>query len=313
METKIHNNRWDRFRRRWSSLNWSSPLSLFPHGWSGSIVVLLGSFFLCQALFIGPNVPYGYDITGPQPRLLFNLFVGACFFNGCAGLLLTKKAPRAVRFPFYLGGATQISLSWFAFRFALESSRHYTVLGRLLDQGFGILLAVVNLLFIISTILPDENRTPIVLKLPILIGALSFSLTCFYPFQMAWFGDEWFSCVLDQYPYQRAGFVSYVYVPTLFAIATIFFVLTLFLRKIIDVKATSVVIFCLILPVLVATVLTQEVYISDVSTQKLLLLCTDSAKDIGWLDRMAELLDTSSLARTVLSTLGIALQEPPMY
>jgi hypothetical protein len=310
---KVHNKARQRFLQRWSSLNWNSPFNLLPHGWSGAIVFFVGLFFLIQALFVGPNSPGGYDVMGPRPRPLFYLFVIACAINALAGMSITKKAPQVFHMPFYLGGATQLSLTWFAFRFSLESSRHYNLVGSLLDKTFGSVLLVVNLLFLYLSISPDKNKTPFLLKLPLLFGALSFGLTCFYPFQMAWFGHEWFSCVLDIYPYQKAGFVSYVYVPTLWASATIFFGLTLFIRKIIPIGVTAAVFFLLIAGVLIPTVLTQEVHISDVSTQQLILLCTEQEDDGSWLAHSAKLLDTSSLARSVLATLGVSLRTPPTY
>jgi hypothetical protein len=305
------------FLKRWSSLNWTSPLNAFPHGLSGSVIVFVGAFFLVQALFLGPNTPGGYDVTGPQPRSLFYTFIAACAINAAAGLMITKKAPEATQMPFYIGGATQLSLTWFAFRFSLDASTergYYDVIISLLDKFCGLILVFVNLMFFYLTIFPDKSKTPFLVKLPLLFGSLAFSLTCFYPWQMAWFGKDWFACVLDQYPYQRAGFVSYVYVPTLFANACIWFGLTLYLRKIMPPGVTAVVFFLFVLGTLIFTVLTQEVHISEVSTQKLILICQDEeVQQDGWLVLVASALDTSSLARNVLKALGIPLLTPPAY
>jgi len=306
----------DLFLKRWSSLNWQSPFQKLPHGWSGATVMSSGLYFLIQALLIGPDVPGGYDITGPQPRPLFLLFVTASAVNAIAGLILTKtKSPKPLKLPFYLGGSIQLSLTWFCFRFALQSSRQYSFVGSMLDKTFGLILFGILALLLILPFMPDKSNTPFLIRIPVMLfGSFSFSLTCFYPFQMALFGHEWFDCVMEQYPWQQAGFVSYVYVPTLFGTAGIFFGLTLYIRKILSLQATSTLIVGFIVPILVATVLTQEVHISEVSTQQLIIMCKDDGNDdASLLATAAKFLDTSALARTILKALGIAMKTPPGY
>jgi hypothetical protein len=124
--------------------------------------------------------------------------------------------------------------------------------------------------------------------------------------------SKWFACVLDQHPCQQAGFVSHMCVPTLFANACIWFGLTLRLCKIMPPGAKAVAFFLFVLGTLISTVLTQEVHISEVSTQKLILTCQDQeVQQDGWLVLVASALDTSSLARNVLKALRIPLLTPP--
>ena len=133
-----------------------------------------------------------------------------------------------------------------------------------------------------------------------------------YPFQLAWFGNEWFDCILNQYPYQKTGFVSYIYVPTLFANACIFFGATLYARKILPQGVAGICFFLFILGTLISTVLTQEIYISEVSTQKLLLLCGSEEENYA-LSLATRFLDTSTVARSVLQEIGVKLLSPPEF
>jgi hypothetical protein len=306
---KIHSSPWDRNYKRWMALDWKSPMGFLPHGWSGILVILLGCFFLGQALFVGPNMPHGYDITGPRPRFALYLYLGAVVVNAVSGLLLIKrKAAANFHLPFYLGGISQVSLSWFALRFSLESTRDYHFLGVVLDQCFGIAL----LLVVVVSIYKILWTLPAIYQPPLLTGVLSMSLTFMYPFQLAWFGNEWFDCILNQYPYQKTGFVSYIYVPTLFANACIFFGATLYARKILPQGVAGICFFLFILGTLISTVLTQEIYISEVSTQKLFLLCGSEEENYA-LSLATRFLDTSTLARSVLQEIGVKLLIPPEF
>lgn len=296
--------------KRWLALDWNSPIAPLPHGWSGSIVMVLGAWFLVQALWIGPNKTWGYDITGIQPRPLFYLFMMAVAVNTTAGLLLVKKKAAPIfHLPFYLGGAVQLSLAWFAVRFSLESTRQYSLLGSVLDKTFGFVLLSVVLISVYKILF----SVPLQLQLPVLIGVLSMSLTFAYPFQLSWFGHEWFDCVLNRYPYQKSAFVAYIYVPTLVANACIFFGATLYARKILPEGISLAVFVVLVLGTLVSTVLAQEIHISQVSTQQLVLVCDDICLDgeRHVLALAARMLDTSALAKTVLGFLGIPLNAPP--
>jgi hypothetical protein len=77
---------------------------------------------------------------------------------------------------------------------------------------------------------------------------------------------------------------------------------------------TAVAFFLFVLGTLISTVLTQEVHISEVSTQKLILICQDEeVQQDGWLVLVASALDTTSLARNVLKAFGFPLLTPPAY
>jgi len=45
--------------------------------------------------------------------------------------------------------------------------------------------------------------------------------------QLAFEGEEWIDCITKIYPLQRQGFAGYVYVPTNWVLAIIFFGVTL--------------------------------------------------------------------------------------
>ena len=224
---------------------------------------------------------------------------------------MLPKAAKQNRMGFASGALVQLSMTWFTFRFALVESRTYSYLGSLGDMMFCALLLAVLLYFVVWSIVPD-SKIGYALKIPVLIGTLSFALTCSYPLQMAWFGSEWLDCVSRQYPYQQAAFVLYIYIPFLWSIATIFFGMTLYTRKILSVAGASNMILLLVLPTLLLTVLSQEVHMSEVSTQKLILLCGNREESAS-LEELGRLLDTSKLAQTVLAYLDIQLRTPPTY
>jgi hypothetical protein len=283
-----------------------------PHGFSGALLVVTGLYFMVQSLYFGPNHPLGYDIHGPRPRWLFLFFLNAAFFNALGGILIKDKAPKLSRPPFLAAGAAQIALVWFAYRLSSEETREFNLLYSIIDKFCALLLLII----LIGLPFGAALAAPLMVALPGAIGTLALGLTFFYPFQLAYYGNEWFACVLDTWPYQITAFANYIYIPTLFSFSLLIFGGTLYARKIFSPIIFAVSFFPLVLGTLVVTVLTQEVYITRVSTQRLIIFCPEDNEPSDSNDlvhRMAELLNTSELAIMILKYLNIPLKEPPSY
>ena len=126
-----------------------------------------------------------------------------------------------------------------------------------------------------------------------------------YPIQLAILGQEWWDCIQERYPMQAPGMVAFIYVPATVTFSLILFGATLYQRGILsDVEfglgATAIVMVCL-----VTTVLTQELHIPDVSTQRIYLPCEEPVRGTLEAD-IVKALDFSRYARVVLtSTLGV--------
>ena len=329
-----------RTRKLFHGLHWSTtPSPFLPHGSSGILLLLLGTYFMIQACYIGPNhPPFGYTIQGPQPSICLGLFFGAAIVNAVSGLRLRNKAPLNVQLAFLLGGLLQLSYVWFAIRFSCHSfvsttttttSTTTTTLTRILLKSGDLLFASFASLFLVLTPILVLFQKQYLFVIPIQISTFALSLTFCYPLQFVIYGEPWLDCVLSEYPYQIPGLVNYIYIPTIFSVSLIFFGFTLLLRHQISPRTFAIFFLGLNLGVLGMTVLTQEIHITEVSTQKLILPCRrgDSYNDNdddnndngygmmegeGW-KVLEQWLDTSTLAKTVLAKLGIALNTPPTY
>ena len=96
-----------------------------------------------------------------------------------------------------------------------------------------------------------------------------------YPVHLVLFRQEWWECIQDCYPEQNVGMVGYIYVPATVTFSLILFGATLYQRSILsassfDTSSAIVVIFCLF-----GTVLSQELHIPYVSTQRIYLPCVE--------------------------------------
>jgi len=60
-----------------------------------------------------------------------------------------------------------------------------------------------------------------------ILGGIFILFMSIYPMQLAFEGEEWIDCITKIYPLQRQGFAGYVYVPTNWVLAIIFFGVTL--------------------------------------------------------------------------------------
>ncbi|CAK0888067.1 unnamed protein product [Prorocentrum cordatum] len=116
-------------------------------------------------------------------------------------------------------------------------------------------------------------------------------------------GDEWIACVVDRYPKQLQGLSGYVYVPATVMFAAMLFGGTLLERKIISGLQFAQIFGGGVGVVILTTVLSQELHIPFVSTQRIILPCPE-AEPGSLLDVIVRRFDTSILAQTVLGLVG---------
>jgi hypothetical protein len=101
----------------------------------------------------------------------------------------------------------------------------------------------------------------------------------------------------------QEGFSGYVYVPTTWVLAAEMFGVTLLNRRILTQVEFGLVFGVCVFGILISTVLSQEVHIPVVTTQRLLLPCPEPPPGT-WLRTAVEVLDTSVLAQRVLAAVG---------
>ena len=132
-----------------------------------------------------------------------------------------------------------------------------------------------------------------------------------YPIQLAANGQEWWECIQGRYEMQAAGMVAFIYVPTTVVFNLILFGATLFQRGIINEKELGMSSTVIILTCLVSTVISQEVLIPDVSTQRLFLPCEEPSA-VSFHGVVVKWLDFSRYARIFLTS-AFGMEYDPIY
>lgn len=98
--------------------------------------------------------------------------------------------------------------------------------------------------------------------------SFTFSL---YPVQLLVLGAQWWTAVLESYPDQAIGLAEYVYCPTQLAVSIIMFGVTLEQRMYISENFLKLLLLVLPPFLLVSTVVFQELYIPETSTQEIII------------------------------------------
>jgi len=161
--------------------------------------------------------------------------------------------------------------------------------------GSGLLLTAVTSFFI--GLIMGVVHADISACIATLVGSVGLLMMSVYPIHLLLGGEDWISCIVEQYPAQREAFSGYVFVPTSFVVCAMFFGVTLKSRKVLTPVQYGVVFGIGVLSIFFATVLYQEIHIPYVSTQKLVLPCEDP-KSGSWLEFFVELLNTSAPAQS---------------
>jgi len=137
----------------------------------------------------------------------------------------------------------------------------------------------------------------------IMIGTFGILLLSVYPFQLALWGQGWWECIQERYSAQGSGMVAFIYVPATVTFSLMLFGATLYSRKIISELEFGFVSTFTIIVCLVGTVLSQELHIPFISTQRIYLPCHEP--ELGTMQHsMVNFLDFSRYARMILSTVS---------
>ena len=290
--------------RKISKLHWASPSKINPHGLTGLISVGLGCALIAHSL-TGHLQPFQET---EMPMFLLS-YCATTFANALAGYRISHIAWKKTQGIFRRCAMVQMILSYYILRF----SPYFTHLWQSQNTGENIgqrclsaadsvvALALVACILSFNEISMDVDYD-VSIKFSVLAGSLGLLLLATYPIQLAYGGQEWLECIGHRYPLQSAGMIAYIYIPASVTFSLMLFAATLFQRGILSAPefgmgASAVVLICL-----VATVLSQEVHIPDISTQRIYLPCVDP-EPYSWEGHVVEALDFSKYARMVLTSL----------
>ena len=283
---------------------------MLPHGISGAVslitgfLIILGSLSGQYALLRSPWILYTYVISTAM--------------NAVAGLILANThGTKFTKRPFMSAGLLQLGMVWSVFRFrpetlVMEAELFYGAT-RLLDIVFACLLVGNNIQIGAFAVEMMHSGGPNgdFKAIGVAVFASSFAawLLSGYPIQMAYGGEEWLECVEQVYPAQRFGFSGYVYVPASWAVGAMLFGASLLNRKIIDTATFALTFGVGVMSVVFITVISQEVHIPYVSTQKLIVPCPAPAED-SFYGKVVSAMDTSVAAQAFLRSFDFEITKP---
>lgn len=307
----------DKFKR-FKRLNWTTPSKAIPHGLSGIISILCGIYFISNTI-IGNFDCYRQNL----PLLLYSL---STISNAVAGLKLSHLAWVETVDIFKKCALLQICLVFYVLRFSpqytdvlhelftsndsnlegIGSACAYSV-ARFID-GLMALITVMCTLSFLEVSMNSYNQRNYAIAAAIFNGTIGIMLLSTYPIQLAFFGQSWWDCIQERYPMQNVGMIGCIYIPATVTFSLSLFGATLYQRKILSEVEFGLMTFAIISICVLGTVLSQEINIPDVSTQKIYLPCEEPA--VGtWEYEMMKSMDFSRYARKVLSeTLGIQFE-----
>lgn len=254
----------------------------------GILSVLFGTYLIACSI-LGDLAPYKSCLGTNVPIILvlYSVFT-AC--NALAGAKLSHLAWKETQMVFRQCAYLQLCLSFYILRFApifnqiisaiqskqgnLESEIVMHCI-RFVDVLLSIVLVFCILSFQQVAYTQWVVHKKISIALAVSIGSIGMLLLSTYPIQLAIGGHEWWTCIQETYPQQNVGMVGYIYLPATVTFSLILFSATLYQRGIISefqfgIGAATTTLVCL-----VATVLSQELHIPFVSTQRIYLPCKE--------------------------------------
>ena len=271
---------------KFRSLQWLTPHPALPHGVSGAITLIIGGLITFQSL------TGSYDLLYTP---LIYIYVLSTFVNALSGYLTVHKSPKIGQDAFRRAAIFQMCCVYYVWRFSpLAIGLGYGVV-RIFDFicAAGMILCLLSFTILALTF-PNKVQA-----IAVATGTLALLALSGYPVQLALEGEEWWNCVQGEYPKQEIAFSGYVYVPTTWTFAMILFGVTLFQRQIISPAVFGYGFIASVLGSLFITVMTQELHVPVVSTQRLYIPCGG-----GPLSPMQEsvvnALDTSAHAQKLL-------------
>lgn len=288
-------------KRAINRLDWIAPTALLPHGISGGITMVLGLSITLSSLF--------GDYTLLNSAAL-HVYCLSAFANAVSGILISGRSPSKTRLLFRCACIQQTGLVWFAFRFRPETNAAFPSILTALDILFTLCILAANGVYVQQCATWIQKEMGPQVAASIIVGVFGINLMAGYPMQMALGGDAWLTCVVQEYPRQREGFSGYIYVPTTWVFSSMLFGATLLNRKIISKAQFGIGFGMCVAGILVLTVISQEIHIPFVSTQRLIILCPQPSS--GSLPKsVSEFFDISLLSQAILSrTFGMEFNKP---
>ena len=126
-------------------------------------------------------------------------------------------------------------LCYYAFRFRpinLHSALYPDLASQILQIcdlifGSGLLLTAITSFFMGLVMITGLTNADISTGIAPLVGSIGLLMMSVYPIHLLLGGEDWISCIVEEYPAQREAFSGYVFVPTSFVVCAMFFGVTL--------------------------------------------------------------------------------------
>ena len=140
-----------------------------------------------------------------------------------------------LKFGFSVGIWMNTCLCYYAFRFRpinLHLEMYPDLASKFLQIcdlifGSGLLLTAVTSFFMGLVMMTGLTHADISAGIAPLVGSIGLLMMSVYPIHLLLGGEDWISCIVEQYPAQREAFSGYVFVPTSFVVCAMFFGVTL--------------------------------------------------------------------------------------
>jgi hypothetical protein len=252
------------FAAKWSKLNWRSPSTLLPHGWSGILSLLSGVYLLGSSQFQSSLAVYG--TSAPYHYVLFTMV------NAVAGYRISSKAPSKTRSIFKACAVFQCLSCYYVLRFL--PSFHTKVpskMLRTLDCAMVLPFLGVGVSFLHAAYVVHKQSPASAVA--ITVGTLASATTFSYPMHLV-YDANWLTCILEQrYAEEDITLVAYVYVPATMCFSFMIFGATLLQRGLIpDVYLGCLAVVCFTCTVILSLLL-QEVQLPVISGLQIYMPC----------------------------------------
>jgi hypothetical protein len=213
------------FAVKWSKLNWWSPIAFIPHGWSGILSLLCGSYLLWTSQFQSSLAAYG--TSAPYHYVFFTVV------NAVAGYRISSKAPSKTRSIFKACAVFQCISCYYVLRFL--PSFYTTVpnkILRIMDCAMVIPFLGVGASFLYAAYVVHKQSPASAVA--ITVGTFASATTFFYPMHLV-YDANWLDCILEQrYAAEDITLTAYVYLPATMCFSLMIFGATLLQRGIIS-------------------------------------------------------------------------------
>jgi len=260
-----------------------------PHGLCGALQLSIG-FLLLRHTLTGNFEPF------ESGSLLLPSYWICGLLMSIGALRITKQAPKMLKAVFKYSAILQMVLMYYMYRFSYFHHEATDILDKVMGP-----LYFVTVCTLIVTAYGIGNLG--------IFGSILY-MTMFtvagYILPVTLYGQPYVDCLEEHFPMQRIGFVSYVFgsITTIYSLCM--FMVTVVLRIGPEKVGFINAVFAFGVPVfgiIIATVLTQEVFMPIVSTQRLIIFCP-RPEPSSTEDYIESLFNLSTVAQSTLSLGG---------